>query len=152
MKKILYWILQLTWGSISTVAGLLVTLFILIFLRKKATFHKNGYSYIIEIGEHWGGLDLGAVNLCSNYSKSNPEGYQHTRRHEFGHSIQNIIFGPIKIFIVDIPSFIRYWYHRISQKKGKTFPSDWYDKAWFEGTATNWGTWAIEKIENKKTS
>lgn len=33
-----------------TIAGLFTTLFILLFMRKKATFHKNGYSFIIEIG------------------------------------------------------------------------------------------------------
>ena len=152
MKKIGYWFLQLTWGSLMTSIGLLVSLFILIFMRNKATFHKNGYSWIIEIGGNWGGLELGACALCGNYSKTNTYWFDHTRKHEFGHTIQNIIFGPFYIFVVGIPSAIRYWYKRIAQKKGKKFSSDWYDSAWFECTATKWGTKAINKIENKKTS
>lgn len=151
MKKITlgigYWILQLTWGILTTFIGFLVTLFIILFMKKKATFHKNGYSWIIEIGGNWGGLELGACALCGGYSKSNPYWFDHTRKHEFGHSLQNIIFGPFYIFIVGIPSVIRYWYQVISKKKGKTFSSDWYDSAWFEGGATRWGTKVINMIE-----
>lgn len=151
MKKtflgICYWIGQLTWGFLMTISGLLTALFILIFMRKKAFFHRNGYSFIIEIGGNWGGLELGAVALCGNYSITNTYWFNHTRKHEFGHSLQNLIFGPFQLFVVGIPSAIRYWYQRIMQKKGKYFPSTWYDSVWFEGTATRWGTKAIDKIE-----
>lgn len=135
-----------------TIAGLFTTLFILLFMRKKATFHKNGYSFIIEIGGNWGGVNLGAISLCGSYSKTNPYWYEHTRKHEFGHSIQNIIFGPFQLFLVAIPSVIRYWYKIIMQKKGKIFDNNWYDSCWIEGTATRWGTKAIEKIESKKAN
>lgn len=151
MKKVLfgicYWLLQLTWGCITTIIGFLVTIFCIIFLKGKP--HKNGFSYIVEIGNNWGGLELGAFALCSNYSISNPKWYEHTRRHEFGHSLQNIIFGPLYIFVVGIPSAIRYWYNVIAESKGKRFASDWYDSIWFEGTATKWGTKIVNYIENK---
>ena len=66
MKKILFatlfWFLSLTWGLLMTVIGLLVTAFCIIFLKGKV--HKNGFSYIVEIGGNWGGLNLGAVSLC----------------------------------------------------------------------------------------
>ncbi len=149
MKKIslgiLYWLIQLTWGALLTIPGLLITSFCIVFLKGKA--HKNGFSYIVEIGSNWGGLELGAVALCGNYSKTNESWYQHTRKHEFGHSVQQLIFGPLQMFVVGIPSAVRYWYQRIERKKGKTFPSDWYDSAWFEGSATKWGTSWVEWIE-----
>lgn len=151
MKKILlgigYWIGQLTWGLLMTFPGLLTALFILIFRRKRATFYRNGYSFIIEIGGNWGGLELGAISLCGNYSKTNPYWFDHTRKHEFGHSLQNLIFGPFQLFVIGIPSAIRYWYQRIMQKKGKYFAPTWYDSWWGEGTATRWGTKAVDKIE-----
>ena len=151
MKKILlgiaYWIGQLTWGLLMTLPGLLTALFILIFKRKRATFYRNGYSFIIEIGGNWGGLELGAIALCGNYSKTNPYWFDHTRKHEFGHSLQNLIFGPFQVFVVGIPSAIRYWYQRIMQKKGKYFAPTWYDSWWGEGTATKWGTKVVDKIE-----
>jgi len=148
---ILYWIVQLTWGSLMTIVGLLVTGFCIIFL--KGTPHRNGFSYIVEIGGNWGGLDLGAVALCGRYNTKghkaySPNWFQETRKHEFGHSLQNLIFGPFTLFVVGLPSTFRYWYQRIMKKKGKRFPSDWYDSIWFEGTATTWGEKVVTWIEN----
>ncbi len=125
-----------------TFVGLIVTSFCILFL--KGTPHKNGYSYIVEIGGNWGGLELGAVALCGRYTEFDPNWFEHTRRHEFGHSLQNIIFGPFMLFVVTIPSAIRYWYRRLTPG-----PHEPYDAIWFEGTATKWGSWAISKIESK---
>lgn len=150
----LYWIWQLTWGGLTTIVGLLVTTFCILFLKGKP--HRNGFSYIVEVGGNWGGLELGAVALCGSYNTRNsgcynPKWFEHTRRHEFGHSLQNLIFGPFTLFVVDIPSACRYWYQRIMGKKGKKFAADWYDSAWFEGTATRWGTRAVDFIESPCT-
>lgn len=123
-----------------TIPGLLVTGFCILFLKGKP--HKNGYSYIVEIGGNWGGLELGAVALCGNYSETDPYWFDHTRKHEFGHSVQQLIFGPLQVFIVGIPSAIRYWYQRLTPG-----PHQDYDAIWFEKTATNWGTKWIEQIE-----
>ena len=145
LLKIGYWILQLTWGIIMTFIGLVVTGFCILFLKGKV--HKNGFSYIVEIGGNWGGLDLGAVSLCGGYTTKCPDEnwFQHTRRHEFGHSFQNIIWGPLFPFVIAIPSAIRYHYQNWRSSKG--LPNKEYDAIWFEGQATRWGTKAIEKIE-----
>lgn len=149
MKKvflgILWWIWQLTWGGLMTIPGLIVTGFCIVLLKGKP--HKNGFSYIVEIGNDWGGLELGAVALCGRYSESSPYWFEHTRKHEFGHAIQQLIFGPFQIFVVWIPSAIRYWYQRIAVSRGKIFSPDWYDSIWFEKTATKWGSAWVEKIE-----
>lgn len=155
MKKIflgsLYWLVQLTWGALLTIPGILVSLFCIIFLHGKA--HKNGFSYIVEVGGNWGGINLGAVSLCGGYASKDSKCYnlkwfEHTRRHEFGHSIQTLIFGPFQLFVVSIPSAIRYWYDVLDTKhiEERTSPL-WYDSIWFEGTATRWGTKAVEWIE-----
>ena len=137
MKKflgVLYWIGQLTWGVLMTISGLLVIAFCVIFLKAKV--HKNGWSLIVEVGGNWGGLELGAVALCGGYTTTCPDEnwFQHTRRHEFGHSLQNLIFGPFMLFVVSIPSAIRYHYQNWRTKKG--LPNKEYDAVWFEGTAT----------------
>ena len=128
-----------------TFIGLVVTGFCILFLKGKV--HKNGFSYIVEIGGNWGGLDLGAVSLCGGYTTKCPDEnwFQHTRRHEFGHSFQNIIWGPLFPFVIAIPSAIRYHYQNWRSSKG--LPNKEYDAIWFEGQATRWGTKAIEKIE-----
>ena len=48
MKKFLYWLGQLTWGLPLTLLGLIVTSFCILFLHGKV--HKNGWSYIVEVG------------------------------------------------------------------------------------------------------
>ena len=146
MKKILFstlfWIISLTWGCLLTIPGLLITGFCILFLKGKP--HKNGCSYVVEIGGDWGGLDLGAVALCGNYSTTNTYWFEHTRKHEFGHAIQQLMFGPLQLFLVGIPSAIRYWYFRLTPKK----VHKGYDEIWFEGTATSWGTLHIDWLEN----
>ena len=147
---ILYWIISLTWGGLMTIPGLLVTAFCIIFLKGKP--HRNGFSYIVEVGGNWGGLELGAVSLMGSYYQKDrgcysPQWADHTRKHEFGHSIQNIIFGPLYLFVVGIPSACRYWYDQLEKKHKDERKGDWYDSIWFEGTATKWGTALVELIE-----
>ncbi len=115
-------------------------------LLMKGKPHKNGCSTIITINKYWGGISLGCISLCNE--TDNDSLYQSIRRHEFGHSIQNIILGPFFIFIVAIPSVIRYWYYTLKSNKGYKFPSDWYYKIWFENTASKIGNKVIEWIEN----
>lgn len=128
--------------------GLLVALFAKAFLKAKV--HRNGYSFIVEFSGDWGGLNLGAVSFCGGYTTKcqNLNWFEHTRRHEFGHSLQNIVFGPFQIFLVAIPSAIRYHYQMARMRKG--LPNKEYDSIWFEGTATKLGTWAIARIEGEK--
>lgn len=146
MKRFVYWFLQLTWGVVMTLPGLIGLLFMKI--SKRGKIYKNGYSYIVELNGNWGGVNLGAISFCGNYSETYPEWFEDVRKHEYGHSIQNIIFGPFHLFLVAIPSFIRYWYQEIRSRKGlKNKP---YDSIWFEGMATKVGTKVINKIEGAK--
>lgn len=155
--SIMFWVVSLTWGIIMTSIGLiaigslnLVKLIAKLFKKDlKIKTHINGCSLITEVGGNWGGVELGAVALCGNYSELNKYWFEHTRRHEFGHAVQHLIFGPFFIFVVAIPSACRYWYQRIMQGKGKHFASDWYDSIWFEGGATRWGTKVIDWLESK---
>ena len=128
-----------------TTIGFIVTLIALMLGGKP---HKNGCSYIVEIGKNWGGVSLGAFALCGSYSETSPTWFNETRKHEFGHSIQNLFLGPLFIFIVAIPSACRYWYMTIGESKGKIFPNNWYYKAWFEHTASSWGTKLVGFLEN----
>ena len=129
---IMFWTLSLTWGIIMTAIGLIATLGLNLIkfagevagYKLKIKTHRNGCSFITEVGGNWGGLELGAFALCGNYSETSPEWFEHTRKHEFGHAIQHLYLGPLFIFIVAIPSASRYWYQRIMIAKGKSFPED----------------------------
>lgn len=146
---ILYWIWSLTWNGFMTILGLFVTLFAIIF--RKGRVRRNGYSIITVFGGNWGGLSLGAFSFCGNYSESYWY-FEEVRCHEFGHSLQGLIWGPLFIFVIGIPSVCRYLYYTIVTSRGmyEEFPEGWYDSAWFEGQATRWGTAAMIKIEGGK--
>lgn len=135
---ICYWIVSLTWGALMTIPGLLITVFCILFLHGKP--HRNGFSYIVEIGGNWGGLEIGAVALCGNYY--NTSYWEEISAHEFGHSLwhQHLLMGPFFIFLVAIPSACRYWYQRIMREKyHKVFPAGWYNRFWAEADATKQG-------------
>lgn len=154
--SIIFWVVSCTWGIIMTTIGAVATVSLNLikvigtwfgkYLKIKT--HRNGCSFITEVGGNWGGLELGAFALCGNYSEDNKDWFAHTRKHEFGHAIQHLYMGPLFIFIVAIPSAARYWYKRIMQKRGKKFPNDWYDSIWFEGGATKTGEKFIDWLEN----
>lgn len=55
-------------------------------------------------------------------------------RHETGHSMQSIMFGPLFHLVVSIPSIIRFWIRHLGKKS-----SDWYLSGWPEKSAEKLG-------------
>ena len=133
-----YFALSVTWGIIMTLIGMTVG-GILTMLGHKAT--KEGPCWCFVIGDNWGGISLGPVMLMSsaNYAAGR------TVKHEFGHSLQNCIWGPLFPFVIAIPSATRLKYREIQQKCGRP-PKTEYDDIWFEGQATEWGNKYITKF------
>ena len=83
------------------------------------------------VGKNWGGINLGLVIITDDTADAD------ILDHEFGHSIQNALFGIFFPFIVAIPSVIRYWKRNFDSSKGKNLEP--YDAIWFEGQATKLG-------------
>lgn len=125
MKK-LYYFLNFTWGIIMNIIGA-VGAGVMLAAGKQPIRHAG--SIVFRTGHYWGGVSLGIFTFICE------ESGEHTLDHEFGHSIQNALYGPLFPFIVAIPSATRYWMIRL----GKLVVED-YDDIWFEGQATEWGT------------
>lgn len=200
MKKvalgIVYWILQCTWGILETIIGLFVALFMVCLGCKPK---RVGYTWYFETDKfkNFGGLSLGTTIVVGKYNAPC------VLWHEYGHTIQNCIFGPFKLFVVSVFSVVRYWmreYYGTNKQDAITFVQSivagvaaimlftgmmmlinhyvnawffvlmslsiylliidaytlWeehkynklgqmtdYDSAWFEGTATKFGTKAL---------
>lgn len=134
ISKKKFWVLSCTWGIVLTLAGLLVTVSLFVAGRKPK---KNQYTWYFEIGGNWGGLSLGCMCLTG----TNPS--QHTLNHEFGHQIQNCAYGPLMVFVT-LASAIRYHYRNWikKHKPEKVLPP--YDAIWFEGEASEIGTYYKE--------
>lgn len=124
----LYWLLNFTWGILTTLCGLLLSLAMLCIGKKPKRWHSVWY---FQIFDSWGGMEMGTMFLRDNSN------YISTNNHEYGHTFQNAILGPFFIFIVAIPSAIRYWYQEIRRRQHKSNKE--YDLIWFEGSATDIG-------------
>jgi hypothetical protein len=110
------------------------------------TGHKpkqNLYGWYFNIGEDWGGVSFGFISIVAE----NPS--HHLLQHEFGHSIQNCIFGIFFIPVVAIPSMVRYWYRRylVEMKNLSYLDLPPYDSIWFEGQATLLGEKYSENLQ-----
>lgn len=141
--KALYYILNFTWGLLANVIGGIVFLCLLpwrlptrsnIFLgnvENDLTFgtHKTSHGAIY----YWG-FSFGIFFFVSMGANVNLE----LKAHEVGHACQNAILGPLDLFIVEIPSAIRYWHRLCLEKRGKCLKTA-YDDIWFEGSATKIG-------------
>lgn len=128
--KSLYYFLNLTWGVIMTFIGGVAVIVLLILGKKPKRYHGAIY---FEVGKGWGGVELGLFFVCAENSGES------VKSHEFGHSLQNCIYGPLMPFLVSIPSAIRYWYREFKYHRKGLNPPTKYDDAWFEGQATEWG-------------
>ena len=127
-NRFLFYLLSLTWGLPMTLIGFIVaTALWTVGLKHK----ERGYCYCFEIGNNWGGVNLGMVCITSK----NPS--QSVIAHECGHSQQNCLFGPF-IIIISIMSFVRYWYREIRNIINKPCNTGYYN-IWFEKQADEFG-------------
>jgi len=132
--KVLYYILNFTWGLPLTIVGY----FLMLVLSPWAKIKKYGYIYYIEIQSNasWG-LSMGTTFITGLRGSSS----YGLKEHEFGHTVQNAIFGPFMIFIVSIPSFIRCNYRSFIRTINPNLVKGAYYDIWFESTASTIGEW-----------
>jgi len=130
-KPILYYILNFTWGIILTLLGYVLLLILLPFGRVK----RFNYCLYLELNKttQWG-FAMGTVFFVTKDASIR------MKQHEFGHTVQNAIFGPFQLILVAIPSVVRFWYRRYLYFR-KKFPKTVYDSVWFENTASYIGSY-----------
>lgn len=144
INKFWYYALNYTWGLPLTIVGWLVA-FVLRITGHKPVM-KYGPCLVFSVGGRlWGGFSIGTTIVVDTDPSNFPDGITTNTEilsHEFGHSLQNAMFGPFMLFVVSIPSMIRYWWATIKQMKDPKFAKNFdYYSIWFEGTASEWGSW-----------
>lgn len=129
MKKILFILVQCTWGLLQTLIGFG---FFLV-LRKRP--HRMYRGCIDTQWNHSGGLSLGLFIFTPPDSQANAG---LIRVHEYGHAIQSLILGPLMLFVGiisiawgNLPSFSRF-------RKRRKLP---YTACFVEAWASRWGEW-----------
>ena len=107
MKTVLYIILQLTWGVLQSFLGLLVLIF---HINDKHYFYHGA---LVTEWKNKSSVSLGmfvfitkepyfAEKLKAEYTEN--ELSQRLLVHEYGHTIQSLILGPLYLIAMGIPS------------------------------------------------
>lgn len=95
--KFLYYLLQFTWGLPQNIMGFLLT-------RKYKESESFFGAKIYYHHDNWGGISLGMF-IIMNADKGK-EWVDSVKVHEYGHSIQSIILGPLYLLVIGLPSLI----------------------------------------------
>ena len=124
MLTVLYILIQCTWGILQTLLGLL--LFLILF-RQEHRFYKGS---VVTYWPRGGGVSLGMFVFLGHGSRE-------TRLlvHEYGHTIQSLILGPLYLLVIGLPSFT--WaglpcFQRLRRQKRISYysfyPEKWADR------------------------
>ncbi|MBR3415819.1 MAG: hypothetical protein IKO92_04905 [Clostridia bacterium] len=140
-KRWVFYALSLSWGLPAVLIGAVGALFVR--LRGNRTVRHGWFRGFSLPGIDWG-LWLGLFFIA-------PEGSDRLRAHEMGHGIQNIWLGIFMPTVVLIPSFFRFRYRRLLERRGRP-PGTEYDSVWFEGSATASGLYLLESRERREPS
>ena len=130
MTRVLYWLIQWTWGIVQNVLGGLLTLL----LRRK---HARFFGAIVTRWDFRGSMALGMFLFLGRSRQDAPQGSftEAERRilvHEYGHTVQSCILGPLYLPVIGLPSLL--WanlpfFRQRRQKKGRSYYSA-YPERW----------------------
>jgi len=118
MKKVLFYVVQWTYGLIQNFIGL--CLFLCLITRKHRTYHGA----VITTWKLGSSCSLGMFIFTSVPYDS------FTLKHEYGHTIQSLILGPLWVFVIGLQSLI--WCGCFSKWREKHNVSyySFYPEAW----------------------
>ena len=139
-----FYLVQWTWSLPVNIVGLVAYL---ICTKVKGYKHqKFGYSNIVYIPWNQGGLSMGLFIFMRD-GHPDKEWTYNTRIHEYGHTWQCLLLGPLYYLVIAIPSAI--WCNFFANYRKKNNVS--YYKLYCESWANNWGQ-KFSKMEmiNKK--
>ena len=121
IKTFIYYFLQFTWGIIQNVIGLLLWLILFIINPKRK--HKTFYGSIVSYWKIKSSLSLGIFIFLGRDDNR-------LLVHEYGHTIQSIILGPLFLPMIGIPSFIWAIAFNSLRKKKKWNYYNFYSERW----------------------
>lgn len=99
---LIYMFLQCTWGIIQTSVGGFL------FLRYRKCSHKFFYGAVHTQWKRNDGVSLGLFIFSPEFTESGSQGERWDRLfiHEYGHTFQSLLLGPMYLLVIGIPSAI----------------------------------------------
>ncbi len=127
MKTLLFRLWQWTWGFPQSLVGLIV------YLLNRDKPHETYRGCIVT---HWNNRGSMGMGMFLFLGCDDPQ----VRVHEFGHSVQSVILGPLFLPIMGIPSFL--WCNLPVCRKLRKEKKISYYRFYPESTANKLGAWA----------
>lgn len=141
LSRFLFYFVQFTWGlPVNLISGI-----IYLILKNKFRTEKFENAFITYIPGNWGGLSLGLFIFIADGREK--EWTDNTRIHEYGHTIQCLLLGPLYWIVVALPSAV--WCNFFAGYRKRNNVS--YYKLYCESWANAWGQkWSGLKQHNIK--
>lgn len=98
MKRVLFILAQAIWGFPQTFVGGLL------FLAHRHRPHMTFHGAVVTPWKRRGNVSLGPFIFLSEHI--NPDFAARILVHEYGHSVQSLIFGPLYLVVIGLPSLI----------------------------------------------
>lgn len=132
LQRFCFYFVQWTWGlSVNLVGGIA---FLICTKIKGRRWQHFGYSYIVYLPWNAGGLSLGLFIFMKDNHPRKKWTYN-TRIHEYGHTWQCLLLGPLYYLVIALPSAV--WCNLFENYRKKNNVS--YYKLYCESWANSWG-------------
>lgn len=124
-------IMRCIWELPQNIIGIIIWLGIRHKITRVEIIHKR-----LFFNTHNFGISLGSFVFWSNSNNAIVPIAHDNKVHEYGHTIQSLIFGPLYLILVGVPSISRIVYSFIYYGLNKTkwanyykgYPENWADK------------------------
>ena len=134
MKKFLFYLIQFTWGLPQNLVGLIG--YLILYKKNRHERYQNAFFTLVDTDKSFGGISLG-VFIFINGKKD--ENWKHdTRIHEYGHTIQSLVLGPLYFPVIGFPSVL--WCNLPPVCRYRRENDVSYYTIYCEGWANLWGS------------
>jgi len=131
MKKALFWLLAFTYCLPQTLVGLVI------FLISRAKGCKDVFIFKHAVVQEWP-WRVGAISFGAFIFMDNPKAASLSLlNHERAHSTQNLIFGPLYLLVIGLPSIL--WANCFGEwrRKNKVDYFDFWTEKWADKLGGN---------------
>jgi len=138
-RSFLFYLWQFTFGIAQNIIGLIMLIFYKFRGAESEWYHNALITYIDK--KNFGGVSLGMFIFIN---KNRVGDARHdTKIHEYGHTVQTMILGPLWLFVIAIPSVI--WCNTPYFVKMRNKKNISYYRLYCEGWSNLCGLWATKE-------
>ena len=144
MIRALYILWQCTWGFVQTLIGFIG------FLSNRRSRHYFYHGAVITEWDHPYSTSVGLFVFLSSdpmrdRKKPDENAFSKTLVHEYGHTIQSLILGPLYMIVIGVPSsvwFLTPGFRKYREEKNVSYFSFYTEK---------WANFCGEKVTGEKS-